>query len=105
MATSIVSMNSMNLSYYFINSACRFRMNSNRETILYERTYEKTEINVHIHMIKGYVVIWSKDWIDKNPHKIMFKFIIFIKFLTFGIWLTDDNYITTYNIVCIPLIK
>lgn len=35
----------------------------------------------------------------------MFKLIIFTKCLIYGIWLTDDNYIMTYNIICIPLIK
>lgn len=61
MATYIVSMNSLNLSHSFINSSCRFRMNSHRETISYEHTYKNTEINVHTHMIKVYVVICSKD--------------------------------------------
>lgn len=104
MATYIVSMNSMNLSFSFIYSACGFRMNSHRETISYEHTFENTKINEYIHMIKGYVAIWNKDWIDKNTYKIMFKFKIFTKCLIYGIWLTDDNYIMTYKIVCIPLI-
>lgn len=105
MATYTVSMNSKNLSFSFINSPCRFRMNSHRKIISYEHTYENTEINEHIHMIKDYIVIWSKDWIDKNTYKVTFKLIIFTKCLIYGMWLTDDNYIMTYNIVCIPLIK